>query len=397
MTPRPRGIDNPLLLRPTVMDVDLDALAANYAALCKAAAPADVMPVVKADAYGHGGAVCARHLVDQGAKWLGVAIVEEGIELRQAGIDVPILVFGGIFGAQIGLFLDHDLDLTALSVGKLLAIDEAARAKGKRARVHLKIDTGMGRIGVRYDHAEKLFDAAMEATHCDVVGVFSHFATISDADSSFANIQLERFLESLEYFEKRSLPLPIRHISSSAGITRLPQSRLDLVRPGLALYGVYPHCCTPEDIELLPVMSLRSRVVYFKVVPEGAGISYSHTWVAGRDTRVVTIPVGYGDGFFRRLSNQGNVLIRGKRYPIIGNVCMDQMMVDIGQDEAFNDDEVVLIGEQGGEKITVEEIAGLIGTNTHEVLVSTNLRVPRRYTKGDQVFFETRSGICPIS
>ncbi len=385
-------IDNPLMLRPTVMDVDLDALADNFHALEAAGGGAEVMPVVKADAYGHGAVVCARHLVESGAKWLGVALVEEGIELRQSGVDVPILIFGGIFGAQIELFLAHNLDIAASSIDKLRAIDEVARKVGKKARVHLKIDTGMGRIGVRYDNAEQLFEVAQDMQHCEVVGVFSHFATTTDEDLSFAYLQLERFISSLDYFNKRSLPMPVRHIASSAAISRVPSSCLDLIRPGLALYGLYPFGCR-HKISLKPVMSLRSKVVFFKVVPKGAGVSYSHTWVAPSDTRIVTVPVGYGDGFFRRLSNKGQVLIRGKRYPIVGNVCMDQMMVNIGEDEAYNGDEVVLLGKQGDDEITAPEVAELIGTNIHEVLVSTNLRVPRRYHRGSEVFFDVRHGL----
>lgn len=368
-------------MRPTVMDVNLNALKNNFECITNFVNPALVMPVVKANAYGHGAVECANQLVSCGAKYLGVALVEEGIELRQAGINIPILVFGGIFGSQIGLFLDYNLDLTASSISKLQAIDEVAKARNTKARVHLKIDTGMGRIGVRTESSHSLFEVAIRSSNVDIVGVFSHFATAADDSSNFVSVQLERFLESVSFFERRSLPMPIRHISSSASLFKYPNTHLDMVRPGLCLYGVFVSATLPDGISLQPVMSLKSKVVYFKVVSKGTGISYSHTWTAPNETRIVTIPVGYGDGFFRRLSNCGSVLIRGKRYPIVGNVCMDQMMVDIGQDEAYNGDEVVLIGSQGKENISVEEIAELVDTTPHEVLVSTNMRVPRRYIK----------------
>jgi alanine racemase len=367
--------------RPTVMRVDLAALAANFRALRDYARPAKVMAVVKANAYGHGMTECASHLVRAGAECLGVAFVEEGIELRRAGIGVPILVFGGILGTQIQHYLDYDLDLTASSVGKLEAIEDTAARLKKRARVHLKIDTGMERLGVHYYTASTLVERALACRHCDIVGIFSHFACADEEDARFTRVQIERFIEVCALFEKRRAPVPLRHIANSAGVLGHKESHLDLVRPGLALYGVYPAPHLAPRVALTPVMSLRSKVVFFKVVKAGAGVSYGHTFRATRDTRVVTIPIGYGDGFFRLLSNRGSVLIRGRRFPIVGNVCMDQLMVDLGPGgEAYNGDEVVLVGSQGKETVTVNDIAALVGTISYEVLTSINLRVPREYT-----------------
>lgn len=373
-----------LRTRPTVMDVHLDALEHNLRLLRKHTGGARIMAVVKANAYGHGLVPCARFLEKKGVDYFGVAFVEEGVELRRSGINSPILVFGGILSSQIETFLNNKLDLTASSVSKLRAIDEVAKSLGIKARVQLKVDTGMERIGIHSFNAWKLFDAAYEAESVEVTGVFSHLARAEDMDLSFTFLQFSRFQQALRYFEHNNLQFPLRHIANSAACLRCPEMALDMVRPGVALYGVTPDPLLKGLLALKPVMELCSKVVFFKVVTQGSGVSYGHRWVAPCDTRVATVALGYGDGFFRRMSNLGSVLIRGKRKPIIGSVCMDQLMVDLGPTgEAYVGDDVILIGKQeyGGaeESITVEEIAKLVDTVPHEVLVSTNLRVPRRY------------------
>ena len=366
-----------LVQRPTVMEVDLAAIAANFHTLRHFVEPAEVMPIVKANAYGHGLIEVARHLVDAGAKRLGVAFVEEGVELRQAGIDIPILVLGGIYSDQVRHFIEFDLELTASSIDKVRAIERTAKEMGRKARVHLKIDTGMERVGVHHCNAEAFFETTLLNPNCEIVGVYSHLAMTRRTDIATTQLQLERFLEAVSFFEKRSLPTPIRHLANTAGLLALPDCHLDMVRPGLGIYGVYPAEEYRDTLALQPAMTLKSRVVYFKVVPQGACVSYEWKWKAPRQTRIVTVPIGYGDGYFRQLTNRGSVLIRGNRYPIVGSVCMDQLMVDIGDGEAYNGDEVVLIGSQKGESISVGEIAALVDTAPHEVLVSTNLRVPR--------------------
>lgn len=374
------------MLRPTVMDVNLDALAKNAYRLKELVRPAKLMAVVKANAYGHGLIPCARLLERCGVDAFGVALLEEGVELRQAGVNLPILVFGGILGSQIKHFLDYDLDLTASSIAKLEAIEESSKSAGKRARVHLKIDSGMERIGVHFYSAQAFLTRARACKNCDVVGVFSHFARADELSLDFTREQLQRFRNSLLNWPEAERSAVLRHIANTVAALRLPESHLDLVRIGIGLYGVSPYNSIAEDIGLEPVMSLRSQVVYFKVVRRGAGVGYGHRWQAPNDTRLVTVPIGYGDGFFRELANRGSVLIRGKRYPIVGAVAMDQMMVDIGEGEAYNGDEVVLLGSQGTELITVAEIAETVGTVPHEVLSSTNLRVPRRYHFQESVY-----------
>ncbi|HEX6210019.1 MAG TPA: alanine racemase [Methylomirabilota bacterium] len=369
----------PDVLRPTAVEVSLARLTDNFAAIQAAVAPAAVMPIVKANAYGHGLVAVARHLVALGAPSLGVAFLEEAVALREAGVGVPILVMGGIFGDQVPVFLRHGLTLTASSVDKLRHIDETAGALGVTARVHLKIDTGMERIGVHYYSAQALLERAAECRHCVVEGVYSHFANADAADLSSARRQLARFLDVLTWYDRHGVPMPVRHMANSGAVLQLRESHLDLVRPGILLYGVYPSAEVLRTIEVRPALSWKSRVVYFKVVQPGHPVSYGSTWQSDHPVRIVTVPVGYGDGYFRALSNVAQVAIHGKRYPVVGRVCMDQIMVNLEWDSAYNGDEVVLIGGDGDDAITCEDLAEWAGTIPYEVLTSINTRVPRVY------------------
>jgi len=367
------------VLRPTVVEVNLARLTENYRAIRNAVAPAAVMPIVKANAYGHGLVAVARHLVGLGAGSLGVAFLEEAVALREAGIRVPILVMGGIFGDQIPLFLRHDLTLTASSVDKLRQIDAVAADLGVTATVHLKIDTGMERIGVHYYSAQALLERASECRRVAVEGIYSHFANADAADLSSARLQLARFHDVLQWYDKHGAPAPVRHMANSGAILQLPESHLDLVRPGILLYGVYPSAEVRRTIAVRPALAWKSRVVYFKVVAPGHPVSYGSTWQSDHNVRVVTVPVGYGDGYFRALSNVAQVIIRGRRYPVVGRVCMDQIMVNIEWDTAYNGDEVVLLGAGGDQTITCEDLAVWAGTIPYEVLTNINTRVPRVY------------------
>jgi alanine racemase len=365
--------------RPTVVEVSLARLSDNFRAIGTAVAPAVVMPIVKANAYGHGLVAIGRHLVALGATSLGVAFLEEAMALREAGVTLPILVMGGILGHQIPIFLRHGLTLTASSVDKLRAIDETARELGVRARVHLKIDTGMERIGVHWYNAHALLERAADCRHVDVEGIYSHFANADAADLGSARVQLERFREVLQWYDKRGVRLPVRHMANSGAILQLPESYLDLVRPGILLYGVYPSAEVRKTIAVRPALAWRSRVVYFKVVKPEHPVSYGSTWQSDHLVRIVTVPVGYGDGYFRALSNTAQVLIRGKTYPVVGRVCMDQIMVNIEWDSAYNGDPVVLLGADGDEAITCEQLAEWAGTIPYEILTNINTRVPRIY------------------
>ncbi|MEX1071187.1 MAG: alanine racemase, partial [Anaerolineales bacterium] len=329
-------ISTSAVLRPTHVQIDLERLSQNYRAIQQHVGEATVMPILKANAYGHGLVRVGRHMQDLGAKMLGVAFLEEGILLREAGVTIPILVLGGILGSQAPLFLEHDLALTASSIEKLDQVEAAAEAMGVKAKVHLKIDTGMERIGVHYYNAEGFLDASLKCKHIEVEGIFSHFANADAADLGSAKLQLERFSEVLRFYEKRSLPTPLRHMANSGAILQLSDSWLDLVRPGILLYGVYPSSEVKRTVRVRPALTWNSRVVFFKVVQPGHPVSYGSTWQSDHAVRVVTIPVGYGDGYFRAMSAKAKVLINGKRYPVVGAICMDQFMVNIEQDSAYN-------------------------------------------------------------
>ena len=369
-------------LRPTRIEVDLDVLAENYGAIAAHVAPARVMPILKANAYGHGLVEVGRVVERLRAPYIGVAYLEEGLRLRQHGVRLPVLVLGGILGSQIPRFLEHDITLTASSVDKLRAIEEHAVRVGRTATVHLKIDTGMERIGVHWYSAETLLEESLRCRHLRVEGIFTHFANADARDLGHARLQLERFHEVLRFYERRSLPPPLRHAANSGAIVQLRESHLDLVRPGILFYGARPAAEVPAVIPVRQALSWVTRVVFFKVVKAGHPVSYGGEWVAPAQTRVVTLPVGYGDGYARVMSGRAEVIVHDKRYPVVGRICMDQIMVSIGGDSAYNGDEVVLLGRHGAATISIEEMAGWAGTIPHEVLTSINTRVPRVYRGG---------------
>jgi alanine racemase len=367
-------------VRPTHVEVDLGRLTENFQAIRQHVAPAKVMPILKANAYGHGLLRVAQLMEELGADYIGVAVLEEGILLREHSIQTPILVLGGILGNQIPGFLKHHLTITASSVEKLCQVEEIATQMGVRAKVHLKIDTGMERIGVHYYSAQNLLETALKCKWVELEGIFSHFANADLVDLSDAHNQLERFHEALYFYEKHSLPPPpLRHMANSPAILQLPQARFDMVRPGLLLYGVYPSPEIPHIVNVRPALSWKSRVVYFKVIQPGHPVGYGSTWQSDHMIRAVTVPVGYGDGYFRSMSNKARVLLRGKQYPVIGRISMDQIVVNIEWDSAYNDDEVILIGESGSESIACEDLAEWAGTIPYEILTNINTRVPRTY------------------
>lgn len=375
-------MSDPVTQRPSRIVVDLPAIAGNLRAI-RDRVRVPVMGIVKANAYGHGLVAVARHLEASGVDRLGVAFVEEGIALRRAGIRLPILVLGGIFGPQVADYLRHDLEITVSSLDKLRQVEAVAEASGRRARVHLKIDTGMERIGVHSYSCGAFIEAAAASRWCDIVGVYSHLACADDPASPMTARQVERFAEACAHFTRIGAPMPLRHLANSGGVLHAPDTWLDLVRPGIILYGVLPDPASHPAVALRPALSLVSRVVYFKVVRAGGTVSYGATWTAAVDTRIATVPVGYGDGFPRALSSRGEVLLRGQRRPIAGRVCMDQFMVDLGPEgTAYNEDEVVLVGVQGDDAIRVEDVARQAGTIPYEILTGLNERIPRHYIAG---------------
>jgi alanine racemase len=374
------------IVRPTRVEVDLKILSENYKSIKSFVGKTKVMPVLKANAYGHGLVHVAQLYEKLKVDYLGVAVVEEGILLREMGIKIPILVLGGVWGNQIPLFVKHNLTITASSIDKLKQIDETAAQMKTKAIVHLKIDTGMERIGVHYYNAEKFLDAAYSYKNIIVEGIYSHFATAESDDLTFTKLQLERFNEVLEYFGKHSINLPagkagppIRHISNSGAILQLPEANMDMVRPGIMLFGVYPSKNIKKTVVVKPALTWKSLVVYFKVIKAGNAVGYGLTWKPDHNIRAITVPVGYGDGYFRSMSHKAKVLLNGKLYQVIGNISMDQIVVNIENDSAYNSDEVILLGSDGKNFITAEDLAEWAGTIPYEILTNINTRVPRIY------------------
>ena len=367
------------IIRPTRVEVDLKTLTDNFNRVKNHVKDVKVMPILKANAYGHGLLRIAQFFQQLKADYLGVAVVEEGILLREKGINIPILVLGGVWGNQVPLFLKHNLTITASSIDKIKMIDETAEQMKVKAVVHLKIDTGMERIGVHHYNAEKFLEAAYNCKNIIVEGVFSHFANAEAEDLSHAKLQLDRFNDCLTFFEKHSIKPPVKHFANSGAILQLPEANFDMVRPGIMLFGVYPSAEVKKTVEVKPTLSWKSLVVYFKVIKAGQPVGYGSTWKPDNNIRAVTIPVGYGDGYLRSMNNKAKVLLRGERYPVIGTISMDQIVVNIEQGSAYNGDEVILLGSDGKNSITCEELAEWAGTIPYEILTNINTRVPRVY------------------
>ena len=367
------------VIRPTVVEVNLSVLKNNFQKIKEKTIGKKIMPVLKSNAYGHGLIRIAQLMEELSADYLGVAVLEEGILLRESGIKSPILVLGGIIGNQIPHFIKHDLTITASSIDKLIQIEEAAKSMKKEAKVHLKIDTGLERIGVHYYNAKTFLENSLKYQWIEIEGIYSHLACSGSGDKSYTKQQLERFDEVLSFYEKKSLEIPLRHIANSGAVLQYPESYYDLVRPGIMLYGVYPSEEVQKTVEVKPALSWKSRVVYFKVIKANHPVGYGATWKSDHDVRAVTVPVGYGDGYMRSMSHKAKVMIKNKIYPVVGTIAMDQVIVNIENESVFNSDEVILIGGDGENKITCEELAKWAGTIPYEILTNINTRVPRIY------------------
>lgn len=371
-------------------EIDLAAVAHNVRELRRVTRPeALLMAVVKADGYGHGAAAVARTALSNGAAMLAVARLEEGVALREAGLTAPILVFGRPFPDQAEDLIRHGLIQSVLDLEDAALLSREARAKGAVIPVHLKVDTGMGRLGLVADcrptpavPAAVTRAAAIAALPgVRLEGVFTHFAAADSADKTFARLQFEIFTDFLAALVRAGIDPGLRHAANSAAVIDLPHTHLDAVRPGIALYGLYPSPAVDATrVELLPALALKTRVLQVKRVPPGFPVSYGMTWEAPRETVIATVPAGYADGLSRNLSNRGRMLVRGASAPIAGRVCMDLTMLDVGGIEGVAaGDEVVIIGRQGDEAIAAEELADLLGTINYEVVFTNALRVPRRY------------------
>lgn len=376
--------------------IDLDAVRSNMEHMkANIASNTQILGVIKTDGYGHGAVPIARELEFLDYLYgFAVATAEEAFILRQSGIKKPILILGYTFPYSYERLIREEIRMCVFRYDTLQELSKASSdlaEKGilKKAKIHIKVDTGMSRIGVSADLKGVAFvEKAFETDGVEVEGIFTHFARADEADKKEAEAQLTEFEDFLTLIkEKTGKEIPVKHCSNSAGIIELPKANMDVVRAGIMLYGLWPSDQVRKDIvPLFPVLSLYSQIVYVKEVEEGTQVSYGGTFTAKHKMRIATIPVGYGDGYARGLSNKGYVLVHGKRAPIIGRICMDQFMIDVTKiPEAIEGDKVTLIGRDGEERITMEELGELSGRFNYEFACDIGRRVPRVYTKGGQI------------
>jgi alanine racemase len=382
---------------PVWAEIDLEAIAHNVRELRRITDPgADLMAVVKANAYGHGVIDVTRKALENGADSLGVARIEEGIELRKAGFNESVLIFGYTPPALAHKLIGFDLTQTVWSFNTAQALSHVAVSSNKQIKIHLKIDTGMGRLGLLPDcrrppgteqnlmgNAIREAESISSLAGLKLEGVYTHFATADSSDKSYAGKQFEIFLDFLNELRRVGMNPPLCHAANSAAIIDMPETHLDLVRAGIAIYGLYPsHEVNKRRIALKPAMTLKSKVVHLKKVLPGFNVSYGCTYQTPKSTTIASIPVGYADGFNRLLSSRGHMLVRGRRAPIVGRVCMDQTMLDVGHiPDVDLEDEVVIFGRQGYESISVDEIAATLNTINYEIVSALTARVPRIYPK----------------
>lgn len=377
--PRRRALDH--LIRPTRAEIDLSAVAHNLAVVRQLAAPAGVLAVVKANAYGHGAGLVARALEQAGVDMLAVALVEEGMELRNAGVRAPILVLGGAYEGGYDALVEHALVPVVFREDHLEGLARVARARRQRVRVHLKVDTGMARIGVMPEQLGAFLSAARRFPEIELEGLASHLANADVTESALNRAQLAAFIRAYEQVKAAGYAPRWRHLSNSAAVVGLPEAKdpslFNLVRPGLLLYGHAPAEHLAHGA-LRPVLSWKTAVSHLKTVPKGTAVSYGSIWTAERTSRIATLPVGYADGYDRIFSSRSQVLIRGRRAPIVGRVCMDMCMADVTDipDVALHD-EVVLLGAQGTAHVDATELARLADTIPYEILCGIGARVPR--------------------
>lgn len=371
------------MTRPVYAEVNLNHIKYNLRQLKKKLnKDTKVMAVVKADAYGHGAIPVSKALIEEGIDRLGVALPEEGAELREGGIDIPIQVLGETLSPQEKLLIKYDLIPTVARKDTLEKINKLAINNNIIQKIHIKIETGMGRIGFLQEEGIEVVSRACHLPGIEVEGLVTHFATADEINKEYAHQQWKRFNCFLSKLKEKGIDIPLKHAANSATIIDLPQYQLNMVRPGIALYGL-PPSDEVNNISLKPALSWKTAIIYLKELPAGSAISYGATYITKKKSRIATIPVGYADGYSRLLSNKGYVLIKGKKATIRGRVCMDQFMVDVTDiPDVEVGDEVVLIGNQGDKEFTASEMADIIGTINYEVLCNISMRVPRIHRGG---------------
>lgn len=365
-------------MRSTVAEVNVSNLYYNLKSIRKYSGNSAIMAIVKANAYGHGLIPISKFLRNDGVEFLGVAFPEEGIALRQSGDDMPIVVLGAASPEEASLFVKYDLQSAVSSFDFVEAVSREAKNAGTIANLHLFIETGMNREGIHPNEAVPFLNKSAKLPNIEFVGVCTHFAT-SCTNINYANQQLELFNSALDEITAKGYCLKYIHASNSGGLVNLPQARFNLVRPGIMLYGYEPDSNLYGKLDLRPIMTLKSRIALSRKLLTGESVGYGRSFISEKDTVIATIPIGYGDGYLYTLSHKAQCLIRGKRYNLVGTVCMDAVMVDLEGDEIPAGEQVILIGTDGYESIDCYELADLAGTIPYEITTALSARVPRVY------------------
>lgn len=371
-----------------IAQIDLDAIENNVKEIKKQLDPGTKMlAVVKADAYGHGAVEVSKVCLYNGADWLGIATCEEGVALRQSNIPVPILILGYTVENQLETVIEHHLTQTVFSYEMAKMVSDTAVRMGKTAEVHIKIDTGMGRIGfLPCEESLKVIDGIFKLPNIKVTGIFTHFSTADETDKTFTKTQFERFLYMTEGLEKMGHTGLIRHCANSGAIIDMPQLQLDMVRAGIILYGMLPSDQVGTGLALKPAMSLKTHVSFVKQVESNVPIGYGRTFYTSAPSRIATVPIGYADGYSRAFSNKARVIVNGEYANVVGNVCMDQVMLDVTHiDDIKMGDEVTVMGPCGDKEVSAEELAAISGTINYEIVCNVGKRVPRVYIRGGKV------------
>ncbi len=369
----------------TWAEIDLDAIAHNMREIRKITNPdAQIMAVVKADAYGHGFLEVTKALLENGADRLAVAVLQEAKQLRSRGVNVPILLLGASMDNDIEDIINFDVTPNVFSYEFAKAISYVAEKKEKVTKIHIKLDTGMSRIGyvVSDDNTEIVneIEKISKLPYIEIEGIFSHFSTSDEYDGSYTRLQFNRFMSVIGDLEKRGVNIPIKHICNSAGIMMYPEMHLDMVRPGVILYGMYPSDEVDKSrLDLIPAMTLKSKITFVKEVEPGRGVSYGKEYITDKVTKIATVPIGYADGYLRKIAGKGKMLVHGVKAPIIGRICMDQCMIDVTEVHNIErGDEAIIFGREG---ITIDDLANWLDTINYEVSCVIGKRIPRIYTK----------------
>jgi alanine racemase len=371
-------------------EIDLDSIAHNIREIKKnIKEDTQIMAAVKADAYGHGVMETSKILIENGVDALAVSMLDEAIQLRRNNIKVPVLVLNHTDPERVTEIIENDLTQTLYSYEMATSISDEAKKRGMEVKVHIKIDTGMGRVGLKagYSAVKNLLSIA-KLPGIVMEGLFTHFATADIKNDEYTKNQFSTFMSICNELSRVGILIPYKHVSNSAAIINYPEMNLDMVRPGIMIYGLYPsNECNDERFDLKPAMSLKAKIIHIKELEKDCSVSYGRTYTTGKTTKVATIPIGYADGYSRTLSNKASVLINGQKAPVIGTICMDQCMVDITdiKGDINIGDEVVLFGKQGNSQINVEEPASLAGTINYEIISILGKRLPRVYIENGKI------------